>query len=1479
MAGLHFDIAGNNADIIRKLKETQKAFEELGKNAEKESKRLEAFDNEIVAMCDNLNRYFDSLLDKANKMSSLLQGGKISLSSPVVSNDIPSRNIEELRLKNAELTEQLRIQSEGIKKQQAEWNNLANAIKSNNVDAIKQYQQANVASVATVKDAKRELKGLTKDLDENIKYYDKLAAQAAAYTDELAKLKDFKAKGGERVIVGDNGTSRLVNDVIEETQRLYEKVRDDQKGVSGEISVQQKRQRELNAVIEQGNEKNLRTRTLLMDAREQLIQMRASGLQNTVQYQQAAEEVGKMRKQMVLVNAEMAYLANPDRNLAAVKAGLSGIASSASLVVGVMGLVNQKNEEMVQLQTKVQSLMGIIIGLEGTYNMVKKSSILMLTIENVQRKASIASQALEAKAKKTNIALTWAEVAAQKAFNLAAKANPYLILAVAIATVVGGIWLLVKANKAAENSTKDLLNAEQEMALARKSAISDSVKERTQLSLLYKKLKDTTVSTKERNAAVNEWMKKYPQHSNIMNGELVDLRKLESAYQSLSKQIIESAKARGYADKISELIKKREEADFRRLNSLNTLEKAKAELAKNGSDLQKTITENAQKQYNAIVKEVEDYDSKIAYISSKIKLDDLFPQPEKGTQEYWQQQVQIATTSIGEIKSEYLRALKAGTTTGVPEDIVKQYQDALKLKTEAEKELLAYDFKSTNGGSYNAILSQQEKVKDLLAKQVRVRIRYEEEMYDEIEQIRINSLNDGYNKTIAQMELNHEKELRAIDREKEDLLQKRRDEAKAVFNARQEELAKADKKYRKQTFDEETVSLSDEENTMFDERYKAQLDVQAKDTKDIWETMLKNYQDFDAKKAAIDKKYNEDVQSLQAEREKAEKAGNTATVAQIDRAITEAGKKRKEDLSVITLEEFKADINWADLFGNLDVLSGTALDNLRDKLKNFINSAASKLTPEDLRELSEALTNVDLTVADKSPYDVLKTSLSDYKQATETASKAQEKLNKLQKEGKEGTKEYKAATKELSDAERKRRESLKTMTQAANNIGEKGQQVVQAGSDIVDMLTSLGVSVPDSLSGALNGMGQVMSSLASIDLMKPMSILTGITGTLAGIGKTIGSLFGGKGNKAQKDTERLEATTKRLAETEKVINSFIEKRIELLKAANIQEQKNLSATTQEAINNQKKYYQQQLDGLQGNWLLAKKGKNNNLTLKDLGITSVEELEDFLSSERLLELQKNGYGIRDEEMWRKIIDGHNSVIESEKKLQETVSQNRTAITLDEAQSALDDFVRNADTSFEDVADSFEDYMRDAMFNIVKQNYLNKEMEKFYKDFDEAMSDGELSETESKNLRQVYENAYTNSQNMYDAALKAAGISAESNQESTRKAAQKGIATASQDSIDELRGTMTNVQGHTYSINENTGRIATGINTLTEHTKHLTCLADIDNTMQSLLTMRKESIEHLSNIAEYTSNLVEMKEFMRSMKAGIDTLNTKGLTLKR
>lgn len=72
-------------------------------------------------------------------------------------------------------------------------------------------------------------------------------------------------------------------------------------------------------------------------------------------------------------------------------------------------------------------------------------------------------------------------------------------------------------------------------------------------------------------------------------------------------------------------------------------------------------------------------------------------------------------------------------------------------------------------------------------------------------------------------------------------------------------------------------------------------------------------------------------------------------------------------------------------------------------------------------------------------------------------------------------------------------------------------------------------------------------------------------------------------------------------------------------------------------------------------------------------------------------------------------------------------------------------------------------------------------------------------------------YNSLMEKYQAIAKNKGIDLyQTSDDHQRQASQKGIATASQDSIDELNGRMTAVQSHTYSINEHTKQLLTTSN---------------------------------------------------------------------
>ncbi|WP_270490889.1 hypothetical protein [Bacteroides finegoldii] len=119
-----------------------------------------------------------------------------------------------------------------------------------------------------------------------------------------------------------------------------------------------------------------------------------------------------------------------------------------------------------------------------------------------------------------------------------------------------------------EKAVLELASAEKDLADSRKKGISNSVKERAELDLLYKATQDTTRSIEERNAAADELQKRYPPVFANMKNERILAGEAAVAYEELKKSIIASAIARAQADKIAENSMKIDEKNNERLGYL-----------------------------------------------------------------------------------------------------------------------------------------------------------------------------------------------------------------------------------------------------------------------------------------------------------------------------------------------------------------------------------------------------------------------------------------------------------------------------------------------------------------------------------------------------------------------------------------------------------------------------------------------------------------------------------------------------------------------------------------------------------------------------------------------------------------------------------------------------------------------------------------------------------------------------------------------
>lgn len=206
----------------------------------------------------------------------------------------------------------------------------------------------------------------------------------------------------------------------------------------------------------------------------------------------------------------------------------------------------------------------------------------------------------------------------------------------------------------------------------------------------------------------------------------------------------------------------------------------------------------------------------------------------------YQQDLAVAKQQWTEAKRAYQLLLNDKNATSLA---VKEAERNMFLK---EK-----DYKNLGGDTDNKYAEQAENLRQqharlqkLLLSQQQETARSTDDLWNEIWQIQIDSMAEGSEKALAQMELNHEKELQAIDREKADWLQKKKDQAEAIFNAAEDKKKTANPAYIKQTFDPSNITLSDEENKMFDQKYKASLDRQAAETQAYYDAQAQSMNDY-----------------------------------------------------------------------------------------------------------------------------------------------------------------------------------------------------------------------------------------------------------------------------------------------------------------------------------------------------------------------------------------------------------------------------------------------------------------------------------------------------------------------------------------------------------------------------------------------------------------------------------------------------------
>lgn len=183
--------------------------------------------------------------------------------------------------------------------------------------------------------------------------------------------------------------------------------------------------------------------------------------------QKLSDDLKDLKRQYQITKLETNALGQQTRYLNDAIGVLSTGAGGLSALTGTVNMFGGEASGAAEALVQLNSAMAIANGVSQIYNGIFKQGNILLSVRTLQTKAATAAQNLQTKS-------TIAAKVAQMALNLVAKANPYVLLAAAIAAVVGAIvgWVssnarLIKQQKLLNQQTAaqlDYMGAYQEEA-------------------------------------------------------------------------------------------------------------------------------------------------------------------------------------------------------------------------------------------------------------------------------------------------------------------------------------------------------------------------------------------------------------------------------------------------------------------------------------------------------------------------------------------------------------------------------------------------------------------------------------------------------------------------------------------------------------------------------------------------------------------------------------------------------------------------------------------------------------------------------------------------------------------------------------------------------------------------------------------------------------------------------------------------------
>lgn len=917
----------------------------------------------------------------------------------------------------------------------------------------------------------------------------------------------------------------------------------------------------------------------------------------------------------------------------------------------------------------------------------------------------------------------------------------------------------------AEKAIKDLYTAQRDLYNVTSTGIEQSSKEITKLNSLYKIATDVTKSTKERNNAVKELKRSYPEHLKNISDESIKNGEVSKAIKEQTNQIIANAKATAAADQIAKNWYKSFQAGVSKNIAYITKQRLEQELAAKEATVQQLSQMRARPEsYAGLAKEIEGIKDRIKETDKEIAIQE-------------------------NLQDSYQKSSKALEKLVTVAGLGGKYEDLDK--------------------NYNSILDQQKKIAYILDKQALERRRKEEDIEYQAAQAKINAMAEGEAKIRAQRELDNKKEIEDLKRQREDYIRTEIEYQRKLFDAREELNVKKDKNYKKKTFDPSSVKV---DTSYIDATIgyvsKRQISDQIRSQEEAWNEYIIKYGTFQQKKEAIARKYADAIN----------KAANAGEAASLQKEFEEA-------LANLDLSKLKEEINWEMIFGDLSKVTKDQLTKIKKQLQEFKKSPEFKnATPEQIQVIETAINSINDALVDKGGFfGGLSDSLTEYEETVKKVKEAQDELNKALETGDEVAIEK--AKKKKNAAENTQANAQtnveKSRDKAISNITAVADAMKQLGSAEFN-LSNFGSAVGglvDALSESGSKIGGIIAAILSLldEFGKDGGVEFGkniVNNVFSAIGGTIevpfkmlgidlglgGANYSDYNEMVAKYDVLLDVWDQLLDKKKAYINESYgaeatkagKEALDLLKAERditreLASERLKAGASVGSHSMAYRMWQGSYDYEGQNWKDV--AGEISSALGGVEFSSMWNLL-YMSADQLEWIKTNYSGLwsQMDTDFRGYLDDIIQYGETEAEIIESVKEQITGISFDSFRDSYVSLLSDLDSTNKDFADSFEEYLRKSILqSVIAKNY-NTKIQELYDSWSKAGEDGLFSESEVERLRAMQQSITDAMLAERDRLEEVFGWSSSSSQE----ASKKGFATASQDSIDELNGRFTALQ---------------------------------------------------------------------------------------